>query len=108
MVRCCGKHLPEGDIGGRLLAALVEFERLFVDKTDAAGVKRAAEIFARAGTEQRAAQLLLLRPEEIFVRLVAAQEIIGPETLLDRPADAVAMQHEAGEGVFQFSSRPVI
>jgi hypothetical protein len=61
MVGCCGKHLPEGDIGGRLLAGLVEFECLFVDKTDAARVKRAAEIVSRAGAEQGAAQLQLLR-----------------------------------------------
>ena len=86
MVRCRSQHLRECNIGGRLLAGLIEFEGLFVDKTDAARVQRAAEIFARAGAEQRAAQLLLLRPEEIFVRLVAAQEIIGFETLLDCPA----------------------
>lgn len=104
----CGKHLAEGDACGSLPARLVKFETLFVDKSDTARVKRAAEIITRAGAKQRAAQLLLFRPEKIFIGLVATEEVVGPETLLDCPPDAMPVQHEAGEGVFQFSSRPVM
>ncbi|MNL41170.1 hypothetical protein D3C87_1635680 [compost metagenome] len=90
------QHLGKGDVGGRLLARLVKFETLFVDEAYAARVELATEIVARAGAEQRATELVLLRAEEIFVRLVASQEIISLETLFDRPADAVSVQHEAG------------
>lgn len=48
MIRRCGKNLPEGNARLAFLTALVEFQGLFVNETDAARVERAAEIVARA------------------------------------------------------------
>lgn len=96
VVRPQAQDLPIGAFRGGWLALPFQVEGHVAHARQASRVQGAAEVVAVPGRHRTGSQPALLRGEQVFVRLIAAQEVIGGEALGYGVANAVGVQQIAG------------